>query len=105
MRLRCLSGLAGEIILANTASAQKRIRSNERKRVRNKITRTRTRGAVRIAREGLAGTDLAQAKEATVAAVSSLDKAAEKGVIHKNSAARRKGRLMKKLAALEQAKK
>ncbi len=91
--------------MANTASAQKRIRSNERKRVRNKITRTRTRGAVRIAREGLAGTDLAQAKAATVAAVSALDKAAEKGVLHKNSAARRKGRLMKKLAALEQAKK
>lgn len=91
--------------MANTASAQKRIRSNERKRVRNKITRTRTRGAVRVAREGLAGADLAQAKAATVAAVSALDKAAEKGVLHKNSAARRKGRLMKKLAALEQAKK
>lgn len=87
--------------MANTASAQKRIRSNERKRVHNQQTRTRTRSAVRGAREGLAGTDAAAARTATLAAVSALDKAAEKGVIHKNNAARRKSRLMKKLAALE----
>ena len=39
-------------------------------------------------------------KEAILKAISALDKAAEKGVIHKNNAARRKGRLMKKLASL-----
>ncbi len=89
--------------MANTASAIKRVRSNNRKRIRNKITRTGTRSAVRSAREALskgagAATD---ARTATLEAVSALDKAAEKGVIHKNNAARRKSRLMKKLAALE----
>jgi small subunit ribosomal protein S20 len=46
--------------------------------------------------------NLESAREATVRAVKALDKAAEKGVIHKNNAARRKSRLMKQLAALEQ---
>ncbi len=41
-----------------------------------------------------------QTKEAILKAISALDKAAEKGVIHRNNAARRKGRLMKKLASL-----
>jgi small subunit ribosomal protein S20 len=87
--------------LANTASAIKRVRSNNRKRVRNKITRTGTRTAVRSAREALSKGASADARTATLAAISTLDKAAEKGVIHKNNAARRKSRLMKKLAALE----
>jgi small subunit ribosomal protein S20 len=84
--------------MANTASAQKRIRSNERKRVRNKITRTRARTAVKLAVESVSGTDIAAARTATQVAISELDRAAEKGVIHKNNAARRKSRLMKKLA-------
>ncbi|MGQ0604001.1 MAG: 30S ribosomal protein S20 [Anaerolineales bacterium] len=87
--------------MANTASAQKRIRSNERKRVRNKITRTRARSAVKAAVDAVSGTDAAAARKETLVAVSELDRAAEKGVIHKNNAARRKSRLMKKLAALE----
>jgi len=87
--------------LANTASAIKRIRSNERKRVRNKIVRTKTRTAVRVAREATPE----EAKAATMAAISALDRAAQKGVIHRNNAARRKGRLMKHLATLEAAKK
>jgi len=87
--------------LANTASAIKRIRSNERKRVRNKIVRTKTRTAVRAAREATPE----EAKAATLAAISALDRAAQKGVIHRNNAARRKGRLMKHLATLEAPKK
>lgn len=87
--------------MANTASAQKRIRSNERKRVRNKITRTRARSAVKAAVDTVIGTDAAAARKETLVAISELDRAAEKGVIHKNNAARRKSRLMKKLAALE----
>jgi small subunit ribosomal protein S20 len=79
--------------LANTASALKRIRSNNRKRLRNKITRSSTRTAVRAAREATPE----EAKAATLAAVSALDRAAQKGVIHPNNAARRKSRLMKKL--------
>lgn len=83
--------------MANTASAVKRVRSNNRKRVRNKVTRTAARTAVRTAREASA-TD---ARQTTLEAISALDKAAQKGVIHKNNAARRKSRLMKKLATLE----
>ena len=45
--------------------------------------------------------NLDEAREATFRAVKALDKAAVKGVIHKNNAARRKSRLMKQLAALE----
>lgn len=86
--------------MANTSSAQKRIRSNERKRAHNQRTRSRTRTAIRVAREALDDTNADEARKATLAAVSALDKAAEKGVIHKNNASRRKSRLMKKLATL-----
>jgi|KBSMisStaDraftv2_1062788.scaffolds.fasta_scaffold1503100_1 small subunit ribosomal protein S20 len=92
--------LSGEIALANTASALKRIRSNNRKRVRNKIVRTSTRTAVRAAREA-SPEDI---RAATLAAISALDNAAAKGVIHRNNAARRKGRLMKRLNAATTAK-
>ncbi|HLE29300.1 MAG TPA: 30S ribosomal protein S20 [Anaerolineales bacterium] len=87
--------------MANTASAIKRVRSNQRKRIRNRITRTGARTAVRGAREAIASARAEEARKATLAAISALDKAAEKGVIHKNNAARRKSRLMKKLAALD----
>ena len=46
--------------------------------------------------------DVEAARTATLEAVSALDKAAQKGVLHDNNASRRKGRLMKQLAALEQ---
>jgi small subunit ribosomal protein S20 len=80
--------------LANTASALKRIRSNNRKRIRNKMVRSRTRTAVKGARDAAPE----EAAAATVAAISALDRAAAKGVIHPNNAARRKSRLMKLLA-------
>ncbi len=82
--------------MANTSSAQKRIRSNERKRVVNQRVRSKSRTVIRAAREALESkTD---AKAAVMLAISELDKAAAKGVIHKRNAARRKGRLMKQLA-------
>jgi small subunit ribosomal protein S20 len=49
----------------------------------------------------LSGNDTEGARQATLEAISVLDKAAEKGVLHKNNAARRKSRLMRRLAALE----
>lgn len=85
--------------MANTRSAIKRVRSNQRKRVYNKITRTSVRTQMRTANEALEGTDAAAARQAAMLAVSALDKAANKGVVHKRNAARRKSRLMKKLAA------
>jgi small subunit ribosomal protein S20 len=87
--------------LANTASAIKRVRSNARKAARNKIVRSRARSVIRKARTELEAADPAAAQAATLAAISALDRAAGKGVVHKNNAARRKGRLMKRLAALQ----
>jgi small subunit ribosomal protein S20 len=83
--------------LANTTSAKKRIRTNARKHERNTAYRSRVKTMVKRAEQAIfSGTP----DEATIReAISSLDKAAVKGVIHKNNAARRKSRLMKKLNA------
>ena len=86
--------------MANHKSAIKRIRTNERKRIRNRLVVSRTRTEVKKARLALASTP-ESAREATLQAIRVLDKAATKGVIHKNTAARRKSRLMKSLHALE----
>jgi small subunit ribosomal protein S20 len=86
--------------LANIKSQIKRNRQNSKRRIRNRVFRGRARTFLAQARETLAGTDSEAARQATVEAISALDKAAEKGVIHKNNAARRKSRLMKQLAGL-----
>jgi small subunit ribosomal protein S20 len=88
--------------LANIKSQIKRNRQNEKRRIQNRIYRGRARTFVAKAREAIAnGSSEADAKTAVVQAISELDKAAEKGIIHKNNAARRKSRLMKRLAALQ----
>ena len=88
--------------MANHKSALKRFRQSEKRRVHNRIYRTRVRTLVKKARtEIAAGSDLDAAKEATRVAIRDLDMAASRGTIHPNNAARRKGRLMKQLAALE----
>lgn len=87
--------------MANTQSALKRIRSNARKAAVNKTRKSRVNTSVKGARVALATKDAPKSKEAILKAVSELDIAAQRGVIHKNNASRRKGRLMKKLAALE----
>jgi small subunit ribosomal protein S20 len=79
----------------------KRVRSSERKRLRNRAVRSTTRTMVKKARTTLEQGDLEAARQAIREAVRTLDKAVSKGVIHRNSAARRKSRLMKRLAALE----
>jgi small subunit ribosomal protein S20 len=84
--------------LANIKSQIKRNRQNLKKRARNRVYRGTARSMVKEARVALDANDSEQAKIAVSAAVSALDKAAEKGVIHKNNAARRKSRLMKKLS-------
>jgi small subunit ribosomal protein S20 len=81
--------------LANTKSAEKRIRSNERKRLRNQSYRSRVKTVIRKAEQLIFGGQ--SSEEAVREAISTLDKAAGKGIIHKNNAARRKSRLMKKL--------
>jgi small subunit ribosomal protein S20 len=87
--------------LANIKSQIKRNRQNEKRRLRNRVFRGSARTAVRDARAVIEEGEQPASKEAVLAAVSRLDKAAEKGAIHKNNAARRKSRLMKALAALE----
>lgn len=82
--------------MANTKSAQKRIRANERKHLRNQMYRSRVKTLIRKAEQLIFAGDASE--EAVREAVSTLDKAAVKGIIHKNNAARRKSRLMKKLA-------
>lgn len=89
--------------MANTKSAIKRLRSAERRRLRNRIHRGRARTAVKKARRLMDEGRLEEAREAVRMAVSALDKAAEKGIIHKNNAARRKSRLMQRLNQAERA--
>jgi len=84
--------------LANIKSQIKRNRQNEKSRIRNRNLRGAARTAITAARSAFTEND-PETKEAVLKAISSLDKAAEKGVIHKNNASRRKGRLMKRLAA------
>jgi len=91
--------------LANHKSALKRIRQSEKKRTRNRVIIVATRTSVRSAREAIVGGKVEDAKTVTIAAITALDKAATKGIIHANNAARRKSRLMKRLAALEAANK
>ncbi len=84
--------------MANTRSAKKRMRQNQKRRLRNRMVRTRARRAVRQGRQAIESGDLESARAAVTKAVSELDRAAAKGVIHRNNAARRKSRLMKRLA-------
>ena len=81
--------------MANIKSALKRIRSSERKRARNKPVRTALKTYIRSAQAQINAHD-ENAGEAVVRAISALDKAANKGIIHRNQAARRKARLMAK---------
>ena len=75
----------------------------ERKSLRNRPIRTATRTYVKKALETIEAGDLAAAAESTGQAIKLLDKAATKGVIHRNNAARRKSRLMKRLNNLSAA--
>ena len=69
----------------------------ERRRQRNRSIRSRVKTYITKAEKLIFSGELESAQSAVVAAISSLDKAAEKGVIHPNNAARRKSRLMNKL--------
>ncbi len=87
--------------MANIKSQIKRNRQNEKRRLRNRVYRGAARKAIKRARLAIAQGDLEAAREAVKVAVKRLDKAAEKGILHKNNVARRKSRLMKRLAELE----
>lgn len=82
--------------MPNIRSAKKRMRQNVKRAERNQAFRSRARTAVRKARQLIERGD-PSAVEAVQEAAKALDKAASKGVIHKNNAARRKSRLMQAL--------
>ncbi len=80
--------------MANSRSARKRIRANERKHIRNRTVRSAVRTRITKARRALLGTEAGNTPELVLAAVRELDRAAEKGILHRNNADRRKSRLM-----------
>lgn len=87
--------------MANNASALKRIKQNEKRRLHNRVYRNRARTLVKKARQMIVSGNANQAEEATRQAVRDLDMLASRGVVHKRNAARRKSRLMRQLAALQ----
>lgn len=86
--------------MANIKSQIKRIRTNEKARLRNKAVKTELRTLTRKVREAVAAGDKEAAAAALVVASKKLDKAVSKGVIHLNQAANRKSALAKAVNAL-----
>ena len=81
--------------MANTRSAKKHMRADTKKRVQNLMVRSRVKTLIKRAERSVVAND-AETAESVKLACAQLDKAASKGVIHKNNAARRKSRLMAK---------
>ncbi|RIK45176.1 MAG: 30S ribosomal protein S20 [Chloroflexi bacterium] len=86
--------------MANSKSALKRVRVAERRRIRNRTHRSASRTLVRRAEALIAAGNVDGAATAVANAISQLDRAAAKGVLHPNNAARRKSRLMAKYNAM-----
>ena len=83
--------------MANIKSSAKRARQSVKRRVRNRYYQTTARSYVKKARAQVETGDLETAEASIQEAIKALDKAAQKGTIHKNNAARRKSRLVKAL--------
>jgi small subunit ribosomal protein S20 len=86
--------------VANIKSQIKRIKTNEKARLRNKSVKSSLKTAVRKFREAADAGDVTAATELARSANRALDKAASKGVIHANQAANRKSAISKKVSAL-----
>ena len=84
--------------MPNNAAAEKRMRQEQKRRLHNRSIKSLVRTQISKARSAIASGD-ENSEEAVRMAVSELDRAAKKGVIHRNNAARRKSRLMKRLNA------
>ena len=80
--------------MANIKSAKKRILVIERKTLRNKIIKSRTKTEIKKVHTALAAGDKNTATEALNVALRQIDKATSKGIYHKNNAARKKSRLV-----------
>ncbi|WP_017565523.1 30S ribosomal protein S20 [Nocardiopsis synnemataformans] len=89
--------------MANIKSQKKRIRQNEKARVRNQAVRSSLKTAIRKFREAAEAGDVEKAIVAQRAAARALDKATSKGVIHQNQAANRKSAIAKRLHSVQSA--
>lgn len=83
--------------MPKSTSALKAARSSEKKQLRNRSMKSATKSYIAKAERLIQGSEQDAAKVAVVKAISALDKAAKKKIIHPNTASRRKSRLMKKL--------
>ena len=90
--------------MANTKSAEKRMRQSAERRVRNRSARGEMRTAIKKVRGALAGGDAAGAQTALQSAVQIIDRTAKKHVVHRNTAARTKSRLAKAIQRASTAK-
>ena len=86
--------------MANTASARKRIRQTERRTVRNRARRSRLRSFVKKVETAIAGGDKALAAEALRLAQPEMQRAAGKGIVHRNTVARKLSRLSNRVRQL-----
>lgn len=86
--------------MANSKSAEKRIRTSERRRLHNRPYRSAARTLVKKAELAIQAGDQDAAQTAVIQAISMLDRIATKGIVHRNNAARRKARLMAKFNAV-----
>ena len=89
--------------MAHSASAQKRVRQNEKRRMGNRAQRSALRKVVKTTVTTLSGQDAAGAEKQFRLAVKALDQEAARGLIHRNAAARSKSRLAKRLNAVKKA--
>jgi len=79
--------------LPNIKSAEKRVRQNVKRELRNRRTKSMLKSSIRRFEESLQSGDMEEAKVKLNAAVRQIDRAATRGVVHKNTAARKKSRL------------
>lgn len=86
--------------MANHKSALKRVRQNEKRKEINRSNRSKLRTSIKKLRVAVAGQDKTVSGELLLSSVSLIDKAVNKGIIHRNTAARHKSRLTKHVNAL-----
>jgi len=86
--------------MPNHKSAEKRVRQNEKRRAVNRSNRSNLRTQVKKLRTALTANDVNQSQELLTPTVSAIDKAVNKGILHKNTAARYKSRLSRHVAKL-----
>lgn len=87
--------------MAHSLSAIKRVRQNEKRRIRNGADRTRLRTQIKKLRDAMEKSELDDAQKLVPSTVSLIDIMVKKGVIHENAGNRYKSRLTRKLLALK----